>query len=326
LSDNSYYAGVNKVIYIIILLVILCSPIFYLINQQVEAYISDQYFREIRQAQLNDDLFTMLELYGYIKENKPDYGYYDEKMAEYLSSWHFNNQDSPYAFVAEAKLGALLSIPKPDSYIHFYTNSIINTALANNQESPYFSAAKGQILGLIDLSPEMPKHYRELANLHRKTGDNNEAIKYYRAAIEKTPSLESPFLYFTHAQAIKIELFMNYIGLGEAYLALGNYDLAEENFVLAQEHNPYFIYIYNKLARVYYERGDFDKAIWYNKKGYENDQNNYFWPLTIAYLYEEKGDVSQALEYAREAQEISRRQNLNNLRAGDLINRLNREN
>ena len=55
---------------------------------------------------------------------------------------------------------------------------------------------------------------------------------------------------------------------------------------------------------IYIIQDDLDKAIWYNKRGYVRNPQDYAWPFAIALLYDEVENKAKALDYAQEALEL----------------------
>jgi tetratricopeptide (TPR) repeat protein len=144
-------------------------------------------------------------------------------------------------------------------------------------------------------------------------GDYKKALATYRETLNVLPDLNSPLmnniLYIEHRAQINRFMISVYLGMIECYDKLGDYKNQINLYKKIISIDPYFLPIYKKIADVYYKEGKLDEAIYYNKRGYMLNPNDYAWPFAIALLYKEKGDNLKVLEYAEKSLALNRENN-----------------
>ncbi|MBU4347364.1 O-antigen ligase family protein [Patescibacteria group bacterium] len=284
----------------IILLFLIAMAVFYQANYEIKHLIADQYFRELKIASANQEYYKAYELYGYIKDEKINDGYYENFFAAVLADWYGGFNSKVFTIQGEKILKDMEQNIKGERFADYLAKAKIYTALAREKNDNYFNLAEENFNKAIGLSPEMPKVYRELAKMYYKKGDYDNVIANYNKALACLPALDKN-IDVLHKNAVNFEQYLIYKGMAEAYLKQKNYEEAEKNYWLAYYNNITDIVLFKKIADTYYMRGDLDKAVFYNKRGMMLSPKDYVWPYAIALLYQEKGDKDKALEYAEQA-------------------------
>lgn len=105
-----------------------------------------------------------------------------------------------------------------------------------------------------------------------------EALKYFRK-IKNNPDMVKEAL----------------VEIGECYMELNKEDEAIKYFLQAVQAGNYSAYSY--LARIYYEKGNLDKAMLYYQKTLEFDKNNNASIKQLGYIYKEKKLYDRARQY-----------------------------
>ncbi len=261
----------SKIILIIKLILIILAGIgvFYQINKEIRKITADHYFLEIRESRLYNQYFSAIDLFNFIKENIPEYSYYDREFANIMADWLDNFTDPRFRKYGEEKLAAILDNTPDNNYANLFTRAKIYTALANEKNVDNYKLAEENFTKLIAYSPEMPRNYYELAKMYNKKSEHNSAINNFIQALTKLPNLDHPYLNQDHEKAIEQEMVKNYIGLGDAYLKLTDYQEAGIYYQKALELWPKYVLIYNKIAMLYIELDDYNKALEYATKAQE---------------------------------------------------------
>jgi tetratricopeptide (TPR) repeat protein len=283
----------------------IATIIYILINSQIKLLTADYYFRELRESRNQNQYFSAIKMYEFIKEDIKKYGVYDRQFVGIMSPWLEEFDNPGFRKYGEEKLAQILPQIKSDNYDDIYTRAKIYKTLANDKNKEYFNLAESEFKKLIALSPELPNNYFELAGLYFKKADYDHAILTYLAELTKLPDLANPYLNADHNQIIENEMYKIYTGIGDSYLKKKNYVEAEKAYSYVLKVDEKFYLTYQSLADLFKSKGDLNKAIWYNEKGMAVEPENYIWPYNLAEIYKEKGDKKQADEFLKKAQELA---------------------
>jgi putative inorganic carbon (HCO3(-)) transporter len=131
----------------------------------------------------------------------------------------------------------------------------------------YYKIADNEYEKLFKLNPNFTNIYIDWGRMKLWQGKNDEAIVIFKKGLEIMPYLNDPYLNMDHKKSIEQELIALYYNLGEAYHNKKDWENAIINYNQALKLNPYYLDVYKKLADTYRQTGNFDKAIWYNKRG-----------------------------------------------------------
>ena len=154
---------------------------------------------------------------------------------------------------------------------------------------------------IIKRSSFFPNSYLEWAKINVYKKDYKKAITINKIALSVLPDLNNPYLNLEHEEYVEKFVIEVYQNIAYCYMELKEYEEALNYYLKIIKLNSYKIEAYKSISDVCYLLKDIDKAIWYNKRGYMLNPNDYFWSFSIALLYEEKGDNKNALEYAKKA-------------------------
>ncbi len=289
----------------LILIIVLSLLVLRQINKEIKYIIADHYYYEFKESLARNESFNALEMYNYIDELNIYSAYYKKEMAVGLAE---KLNDIPFPILKEEIkkiLAGELEDVKINNYGNMFAQAKIYTALAADGQKDYFSLAEENFKKLIDLSPEMPRNYYELARIYAEKEEFNRAEEYFDKALEMLPDINNPYINGQHLRAIEYEKYLIYKGLAGLYFRQENYEEAEKYFWLALYNNLPDITMYKKIADTYYKQGNLDKAIWYNKKGMIMNPADYVWPFAIALLYEKQGNKDKAPEYAEKALKLA---------------------
>lgn len=299
-KNNNANSTLSKATFIfptkIILLFLAGTAIFGQAGYEIKRLIADHYFRELKIASANQEYYKAYELFGYIKDEKINDGYYENFFAAVLSDWYGGFNSKVLMVPAEKILKDMEQNIKGERFADYSARAKIYAALASDKKD-YYNSAEENFNKAVGLSPEMPKVYRESAKMYYKKGDYDDAVANYNKALDCLPKLDKT-IDILHKNSIRFEQYLIYKGIAEVYLKQKDYEEAEKNYWLAYGGNMADIALFKKAADTYYLRGDLDKAIWCNKRGMALSPKDYIWPYSIALLYQEKGDKVNALKYA----------------------------
>ncbi len=282
--------------------------IFWQINKEIKFLIADYYWHKLLSARwANNDFFTANILYNYINNLNIRDDYYKKQYALLLSDWvpRLDNYSPVYRFAAEREVKKILKNFQDNSNRDKFIKAKIYMLLASEDEPDYFNKAEYILKELIKISPNLPKYYLAVGELYTKEGNFEQALDNYNQTLKLLPDLDDKRVSLLHEENIKYEQYLVYQDLGRLYLEQNQYKEATKYYKLAYNNNPTDILLLKKIADTYYLRNDLNKAIWYNKRGWIRDPQDYVWPYLIAILYKEKGDKMLAQEYAQKSLELA---------------------
>ncbi|HOZ56495.1 MAG: O-Antigen ligase [Parcubacteria group bacterium ADurb.Bin316] len=276
--------------------------IFYQINKEFNRLVADYYAGRMQVALESNEISSFLEISGYLNDDVIKTKYYHNQIISALINFSSNPFFSNYqAQINRLALRLLLSI-KSESYSDILNKARIYYILANGDNHDYFNKSEHFYDQIKKYSPEMPKVYYELGNLYAKKGDYDLAIDNYEKALSKLPSLDESVLNQKHIEAIRVEKKFYYLSLGNIAVEKGDYIKSDDYYKSAIQNKDKDDYsIYFVIARSYYLREEWNRALYFVEEAHRLDPGNYFWPLSISQIYQDKNDKSKALWYARAA-------------------------
>lgn len=285
-----------KILKLALAIIVICLAIFG-IKREFNLFISDYYFNAVKEARQENDFIGAWKIYSFMEDKTFRPNYYEYYFALTLSGWDEVMESSLFNILPVKKLEEILSKIKNNNYSDEYLRAKILARLAEI-DTKYINQADGSFQRLIVLSPQMPNSYHEYGDFLFKIGRVDEATEYYLKVLELFPDLNSQYINFEHESIIRSERSQIYRSLGDLYFNKNLFAKAENYYQLALRDDFDSISFFKKIADTYYKRGDFNKAIWYNKHGMVRNPRDYTWPYVIAMLYQEKGDKKEAWEYA----------------------------
>ncbi len=291
-----------------ILIMIVVVFVFWQINKEIKILTADYYWYKLLSARwVDNDFFTANVLYGYIQDLKIRDNYYQKQYALLLSDWvpRLDDYNPVYRFAAEREAKKILKNFHGNLNRDKFIKAKIYILLANENKPDYFNKAEDILRELIKTSPNLPKYYLAIGELYAKKGNFEKALNNYNKTLKLLPSLNDKRVNRLHKENIKYEQYLVYQNLGKLYLKQKQYKEAAKYYKLAYNNNLADIILLKRIADTYYLQNNFDKAIWYNKRGWIRDPQDYVWPYLIAILYKEKGDKKTAKEYAQKSLELA---------------------
>lgn len=310
LADRPFFQRYIVTSVKIILIIVFTAGILWQFNQEVKVLAADHYWYTLRNIRWADnDFFASWVLFNYIKDLNIRDDYYQKQYALMLANWVPNLDQYGLIFRRVAKeriLPTILPILKTgQTYDDYLTRGKVYAFLASEQQPEYYQLAQSNLEKLIDLSPNRPRPYLEIARFLTKKEDYEQAEKNYYLALTKLPDFSNPRLDADHKKNVENEMHLIYYGLGNLYSKKKDYKKAIEYYRLAQNYNQYDLSVLRALARVYHQQGDIEQAIWYNKKGMEvTPDYDWSWPLALTRLYNELGDKEKTRQYAQKVLEF----------------------
>jgi Tfp pilus assembly protein PilF len=258
---------------------------------------ADYYYRELTVSRQQNQYFSAIKMYEFIKEKLPQYNNYDRQFAVLMSDWISGMPDRRYSKFGADKLKAILPEIKGNGYADLYAQAKIESALAVTGDQQYLSPAETDLKTLIGLCPDMPRNYIALGQFYTRTGNEAGAIDNFNLAIAKMPALADARMNSQHRQAVEQEIYNIYLGLGDMYLAKNDMARAEAEYKKALELNVKIINAYQKLAELFYKKDDLNQSIWYNERVLEMDPKNLDAAMALENSYLKKGDKAKAEYY-----------------------------
>lgn len=174
--------------------------------------------------------------------------------------------------------------------------------------------AERNYLKCIELNPNIPQCYINLADLYYKQKKLGEGINILSFAIENLPDdiIFRHYLARFYMEDAKLDLAVDellyilekqpdnydaYYDLAKVYFEFGNYDLAIENLenVLEFKQDNELIYYY--LAEAYQANDEIDKAISNFLKAIATNNKFTLAYKKVAILFMARGDYEDAIEY-----------------------------
>ena len=150
-----------------------------------------------------------------------------------------------------------------------------------------FPAAEAAYLRAIALQPAGWVGYKQLGGYYYERGAFDKAVAQWRRVVDLSPD---------NAQG--------YVNLSAGQARLERWDDAEKTLLRALALEPDRLGAITNLAKVYYEKGDFPKAIDYYKRGLNaNNRSHLRWGL-LGSAYKRVGDEIHAGEALRRALEL----------------------
>lgn len=222
-----------------ILILLLFLFVFFQINKEIKRLIADHYYREIQVSHFNNDFFRSVVMYGYLKDLDIEDDYYAVKYSLILCDWI--PKIAPYGLVfsevGNELVKNILDEIKTNNYSDKFFRALSFAALADDDHLEYYDWAENLFLELESYSPMMTSNYYEHAKMKTKKRDFDGAIDNYRKALNTLPELDSPHLNKEHAGVVRYHLYLNYLGIGDAYSEMGDVEKAKEFYLLALKYN-----------------------------------------------------------------------------------------
>ena len=174
--------------------------------------------------------------------------------------------------------------------------------------------AEKNYLKSIELNPQIPQCYINLADLYYKQRRLGEGINILSFAVENLPEdiLFRHYLARFYMEDAKLDLAIDelvfvleqqpdnydaYYDLAKVYYEFGNYDSAIENFENVLEYKQDNELIYYYLAEAYHANDEIDKAISNFLKSIATNSKFTLAYKKVAILFMARGDYADAIEY-----------------------------
>ncbi len=283
--------------FLLFIIMFIALAVFYQIKQEAKYLVTDYYFQEFKKARNQEQYFDALSMYDLIKEQKIRDNYYQKQIGLILSDWLLQIKEPIYKRLGENILQEILLNIEKNNYKDIFIRGKIYNALGD------YDLAQDNFKTVIALSPEIPRNYLELAKVYLAQDNFNLAQDNFNLALSFLPDTENICMNDNHRAVINYEKYLIFKDLAEIYVKQRDFKKGENYWNLAYQHYQ-DTSIFKKIADLYYLQDDLDKAIWYNKRGYVRNPQDYAWPFAIALLYDEVENKAKALDYAQEALEL----------------------
>ena len=174
--------------------------------------------------------------------------------------------------------------------------------------------AEKNYLKSIELNPQIPQCYINLADLYYKQGRLGEGINILSFAVDNLPDdiIFRHYLARFYMEDAKLDLAIDeliyvleqqpdnydaYYDLAKVYFEFGNYESAIENFENVLEYKQDNELIYYYLAEAYQANDEIDKAISNFLKSIATNDKFKLAYKKVAILFMARGDYEDAIEY-----------------------------
>lgn len=174
-------------------------------------------------------------------------------------------------------------------------------ALGNLEQGLSYFIRSRNVAEAIDDQYLIAKNIGNVGIIYGAAGNHESAIVYYRESLPMFKKLKN-----------RERLAVTYNNMGKSFMELGQYDSAMHYLQLAEplaksDANPLMVYIYLKMADVWYRKESYDKALAYLQRtlnissGLEEKRARAMIKQMLAKVRLATGDEEQALTLAREA-------------------------
>jgi O-antigen ligase len=190
------------------------------------------------------------------------------------------------------------SLPLADDFSLESGRAWAEKEIAKNIDKNYYPRAEKDYAELAQKYPAISIVYLNWAQMEQEKGDQATAIKIANQGLAVLPSasgdksdLSSRCREIAAREVLFDKIICN---------SLSQQGKTDESFNCWKNIitiDPNYSEAYKKLADLSQQKGDWERAIWYNKRGYSLEPSNYFWPLAIGALYQKKGDKENAAVY-----------------------------
>gem|GEM_PF-6571945 len=274
------------------------------INAEFKKIFADHFFYEVKKAHFNKDYYRGFEIFSYIEDLKIYDAPYAKQYAALLAGMLDENDYPIYRRPAEKileRIGAGLS---ENSLSGRFARAEIARTLAKKAGDENFQTAERIFKELIGEAPEMPRYHFFLGRLYLKAGKLAEAEASGRQSLASLPDLSDPRQNDDHKKSTRQFEALARRDLGDLRAKQKRYGEAVDFYKLSLAGSPSDYSLYARLAEAENKKGDFQRAIWYNKRGYHFEPANIRWPLALMRIHRQAGDKTLARFYAEEALKI----------------------
>jgi len=292
LKERQLGLGVSKFLAICLVVVL----IIWGISRNFQMLEADHYFNELIKRAENQEVGPALILSGYIREldiNSSQQAVYDRYLGHYLSKISQPIlEKSLEVLVVQAEQKILTDLPE-QGFENLLVKAEVAGSLGKNQlASDYLKAVK-------NISPQWPLVYLAEADWLVGREDWLGAREAYVLANSQLPDLNSPYINEEHKQNAAAYKQRVYQGVGDTYFQEKNYIAAGEFYQQAYRYDIFNLNLLSKIADVYYQQGDLDKALRFNQHGFVRSPKDYHWPWRISLIYQAKGETELADYYQK---------------------------
>jgi O-antigen ligase len=200
------------------------------------------------------------------------------------------------------------SLPAENYFYFAKYRANVEALLAENGDNDFSAPAEKDFSALAGKYPAVSAVYEDWADFALQTGRNDEALKLAAEGLNVLPlAVMAERGYFTHRPQIEGQEISFYLISGSAEAQKNNSAAALAWYEKVIAINPSYPPVYKNIADVYFKNKNFDKAVFYDEKGYELSPHDSAWPLALGILYKAKGDASSSLDYFRQALSLNPR-------------------
>ncbi len=271
-QEKMIYLHLPKIFSLLLFSAITLSLSIFLYLYGVKPVIADYYLMKMDKARVSNNCQGMLDNLKLVIKWQPANIYY-QNMYIYngLNCMTKKNDINTNLAIKNNILGVIELMDNKERY--YKTDLNIARAYAlfgfyfdGKFPNNYYKIADFEYEKLFKLNPNFTNIYIDWGRMKLWQGKNDEAIVIFKKGLEIMPDLNDLYLNMDHKKSIERELITLYYNLAEAYYNKKDMDNAIINYNKVLKFNPYYSDAYKKLADIYRQTGDLDKAAWYNRR------------------------------------------------------------
>lgn len=295
-----------KIFSIILVIFLTCLSIWWF---NLRLYLSSHYLLKATIEKLQGHWSSMIKYHQLAVGFQPDNPYFRQQFAfDLLEASSY--QTYPQKAIEFLSLGIrnIEAIPEQEwpmearNWICWLLTQKAN--LTKNWQD--FAKAETYYQKLADFVPGAALTYNNWCGLKIYEENWSEAIKICQKALDLYPDINHPYLNPEHRQKIIDEMVAVYEKLAIIYSQTKDYQKAISNYKKILQLNPRQTPILMKLADLYVLTGDFETAISYLYHGHILEPNNPIWTDNLAFLYQKQGNLKKANYWREKTIEIQK--------------------
>ena len=271
--------------------------------QNVNIWLADFYYIKVKRAEVRADcqaIFTNLEK---VVDYNPASTFYKEHFIKhYLNCFSTLPNQEDQIVLQDNVIAQANSIGSREYQYNTWLNIAHAKALFGfSLNADYYQSAEADYQRLIAINPYLTLAYKDLGRMKLWQKNYNQAIVYFKQALKVAPPLDHVALNEQHRQQIINEIVALDELLGMSYAGKQDFEQAQEYYYSALKLDPSYLPLYKKIADIYYQQNQLDKAIFFNQRGLMLNPGDYKWHLALALLYREKNNLLEAEKYLDQA-------------------------
>jgi O-antigen ligase len=281
-----------------ILFLVVFSGIF-VFGRAIKVLAADHQYALARKISFSDSCRSLFPLKKAIILNTAENSYREEYLFQGLTCLKKISSSEEKNNLKDNLFNILAQIPAKErtSFARLVEADLLSDASLGDEK--LISAAEEKFRNFLKDYPFFGRAYVDDSGYKAQRGDWAGAIAVLSEKLERVfpKDWEEKKISPDRRKDIVQDLTNTYELLGSLCQTAGRSDKALDYYHKVLESDPYRLPVYKKIADIYYQRKDYDKALWYNERGYSLNPSDYVWPLAIGLVYQAKGDGKAAISY-----------------------------